>query len=150
MYIRIEIQLTQILKTIEVTAYYNEEYGIIITTPVAEVTMENVRTTVKEAMKLSEVHKCNLLLFDIRNCPIRQTLLDGFQGMSNMKDSMGLDYSYKIAVVYDPGIYPKERAEFIETVVTNRANPKYKMFTDIEEGMVWLLKYKKPKTDKSI
>jgi hypothetical protein len=86
-------------------------------------------------------------LFDIRNCPIKQTLLDGFQGMRNLKDSTGLDLTYKIAVVYNPDIYPKERAQFIENVVENRANPTYKMFTDIDEAMAWLMKFKKHHTE---
>jgi hypothetical protein len=130
------------LKTIEVTSLYNEEQGIIITTPVGEITMENVKTTVNEALKLSKVHHCNLLLFDIRKCSARQTLLDGFQGMRDMKSTTGLDYGHKIAVIYNPQFYPEERAQFIENVVTNRANPKFRMFTDIAEGTNWLLNYK--------
>lgn len=116
--------------------------GIIVTTPVAKITVENVRTTVDKALMLSKKHNCNLLLFDIRGCPVGQTLLDGFQGMSSMKESVGLNYNYKIAVIYDPKIYPRERAEFIENVVANRANPKFRMFTDFKEGESWLLKYK--------
>lgn len=101
--------------------------------------MENVRTTVNKALELSKLHRCPQLLFDIRKCPIRQTLLEGFEGMSDLRKSIGLELSFKIAIVYDPAVYPTERAQFIENVVVNRANPAFRMFSDYDEALAWLI-----------
>lgn len=126
----------------EITSYYDTKNGVVYTTPVGEVRIDNVKATAKKALELAIKHRCKLLLFDIRNCPVKQTLLEGFQSMQNVKETLGFDNTYWIAIVYNPDIYPEDRAQFIETVVANRANPKYRMFKEADDAYSWLREYK--------
>jgi hypothetical protein len=127
----------------ELTAYFDEENNVVVTTPVGEVTLENVKATTREALILSEKHTCYSLLFDIRQCPIGQSLSDGFWVMQDMKETLGLDYRYRVAIVYNPEIYPQERAQFIENVVVNRGNPNFKLYIELDQALAWLRQVKK-------
>ncbi|MEQ8360405.1 MAG: hypothetical protein RH860_13015 [Cytophagales bacterium] len=55
-----------------------------------------------------------------------------------MKKTLGFQFDDIIAVIYNPSIYSKERAAFVETIVENRANPRFKMFTNKDNALNWL------------
>lgn len=126
----------------ELTAHYDKDMEIIVATPIGEVINDNIMVTVSKALELSEHHKCNHLLFDIRNCPINQSMTEAFELMSEANEKLGLTFKHFTAVVYDPKNFPTERAEFIENVVFNRGNPFFKMFVNRDEAIEWLKKEK--------
>ncbi len=126
----------------EITVDYDRDQDIVITRPVAEITKENVRLAVKKALEISKRNNCYNLLFDTRKCPVGHTLVEGFLTMRDMKQNIGLSYNYKVAVLYNPSTYPESRANFIETIVSNRANPPFKMFRNKSNAIKWLKEIK--------
>jgi len=60
--------------------------------------------------------------------------------MSDLNKNTGLTVSHRTAIFYDFNIYPNERARFIENVVSNKANPRLRYFTDMKEAIEWLKK----------
>ena len=127
----------------ELTAYYDRGNDIVVAKPVAEITAENIKLGALKILKIAEKNHCCYLLVDLRKCPIGHSLVEGFLTMQNMKKSTGLSYKYKVAIVYDPTLYPDDRANFIETIVANRANPSFKMFKKTTDAMKWLKEIKK-------
>lgn len=121
-----------------ITYHFDEENKIIVITPIGQVNYHNVKETTSVALEVSKQKKCFLLLFDIRKCPVGQGISEAFETIKDLDDVLGLSFLHKTAVIFDPSIYPKERASFIELVVTNRPNPKYKMFSNYEHGVSWL------------
>ena len=132
----------------ELTLHYDKDSDIIIVKALAEITKENIRIASEKAIELSKKHHCNYLLIDLSECPIGQSLIDGFWSMQDMEKSFGLSLHYNLAVIYNPKTYPKERAQFIENVVTNRINPTLRMFASDEEARKWL-KEKRPNTSEN-
>lgn len=124
----------------ELSARYDSKTNIIVATPIGEVTNENIIATIAKGLELSKQYNCNLLLFDISKCQIGQSLMDGFNLMSDLNKNTGLTVSHRTAIFYDFNIYPNERARFIENVVSNRANPRLRYFTDMKEAIEWLQK----------
>jgi len=122
----------------ELTVFYDKDSDIIVTRALADITMENIRTASIKALELSNEHNCNNLLIDLSECPVGQTLMDGFWGMQDMGKSTGLTHKHCCAVIYNPDLYPEDRAQFIENVVANRINPSLKMFKKSDEAMKWL------------
>jgi hypothetical protein len=122
----------------ELNLYFDVENGIIVTKAVGEVINENVKKTINEAFELSTKHNCTKLLFDISGCSETQPIAEGFHFMKDGLMNAGLTLNHKCAVFYNPEIYPEERAKFIENVVTNRANPKFKVFKQFNEAAEWL------------
>jgi len=122
----------------ELTVFYDKDKDIVVARPHAEITMDNIRVTVMKALELSNEYNCNYFLFDLRKCPSGQSLIEGFWGMQDMKQSTGLMLHHCCAVIYNPKLYPEERALFIENVVANRINPTLKMFKNPDEAMKWL------------
>jgi hypothetical protein len=114
----------------------------VITVPKGDVTTENVKISAMKALEFSIQHSCNYLLFDIRKCKEAQPIIQGYYDMKDMERTTGLTNSHKCAIVYDPAIYPEERAQFIENVVANRPNPMLKMFTSTEDAHDWLVEMK--------
>ncbi len=92
----------------------------------------------KKAIEIARKNKCHRFVFDIRNNPEGQTMLQAFSDMENMTKTLGFQFDDVIAIIYNPSIYSEERAEFVETIVNNRANPKFKMFTKIDNALNWL------------
>lgn len=124
----------------ELTAYFDQGNKVIVVESVGEVNTENIKATATKALELSKQHNNNLLLFDITKCSVGQSATQGFQDMQNMSETTGLTLDYKSAIVYDPNIYPTDRARFIENVVFNRGNQRFKVFTDRHEALKWLKK----------
>lgn len=122
----------------ELTLQYDKESDIIIIKALADITAENIRISSEKAIELSKKHHCNNLLIDLSECPIGQSLIDGFWSMQDMEKSFGLSFKYNCAVIYNPKLYPDDRAQFIENVVANRINPILKMFSSAEEARKWL------------
>lgn len=122
----------------ELSVFYDTENDIIVTKPVAEITMENIRFVSLKVLELSDAHNCNYIFIDLTECILGQTLLEGFLGMQNMRESTGLNYNHICAVLYKPEFYPDDRAQFIENVVANRINPTLKMFKKYNEALKWL------------
>lgn len=89
-------------------------------------------------MDLAKQHQCNHLVFDIRKCKPTKTLVDAYWMMQSLESLAGLDVSYKCAIIFDPSVYPENRADFIEDVVVNRPNPPFKMFKNLDEAFEWL------------
>jgi len=126
----------------ELTVYYDYENDIVITVPIGDVTTENVKTGAMKALEFSTQYNCNYLMFDIRQCKEAQPIIQGYYDMKDMAKTTGLTPSHKCAVVYDPGKYPEERAQFIENVIANRPNPTLKMFKTTEAAHEWLRELK--------
>lgn len=118
--------------------YYDTSRDIVAIRAVGPVTKENARKTAQEALELSRQNNCFRLLFDLRECEEGQSIIRGFETMENMEKSIGLSSDYKCAVVYDPEKYSPERAKFIENVATNRPNPAFRMFTNMDQAIHWL------------
>ena len=127
----------------ELTIYFDDVNKILVTNPIGEVTTENVKETIKQALAISKEHNCEFLLFDTRKCYLGQSLIEGFEAMSKIGESIGMSPKYKCAIVYNPVNYPEERAKFIENVVTNRLSNAFKFFTNLEEAILWLEKFRK-------
>jgi hypothetical protein len=72
------------------------------------------------------------------DCPEGQSIFQGFTDMQNLQLTTGITYRHRCAIVYNPDLYTEERARFIETVVTNRPNPVFRMFTNKRDAMKWL------------
>jgi len=117
---------------------YDEAEKAVIATPADEINNENVRLAASKALELSREHDCRRILFDIRKCTIGQTQIEAFFFMKEMGEKAGFSVEQRIAIVYDPELYPAERAEFIENVVVNRVNPPFRMFTSMGEALRWL------------
>src|SRR5262245_25567237 len=100
--------------------YYDSKNGIIVASAIGEITNENVKITLKEAMELSKQNNCLRILFDITGCSEPQPLIYGYQQMKDGLISEGLSLKHVCAVVYNPVTYPEDRAGFIENVVSNR------------------------------
>ena len=124
----------------KLTAYYDRENEVVFAVADGQVTTENLKATTRKALELSKKHNCYHLLFDITKCTESQSILQGFLDMENMEKTTGLTFKHKCAVIYNPAIYPNERARFIENVVTNRINPDFKMFTRQQKALAWLRK----------
>ena len=122
----------------ELSVYYDERKNIVVAIPVGSVTTDNVKKTIVKALEISKKNNCLDLLFDISKCQVDRGIIEGFNDMQNVQQLTGITFMHKCAVIYNPEIYPDERARFIENVVTNRPNPDYKMFTNSEEAIKWL------------
>ncbi|MBI1286825.1 MAG: hypothetical protein GC178_04530 [Flavobacteriales bacterium] len=122
----------------QLTILYDADTAIVRATPVAAITKENVRKTIQRALKVANDHDCLLLFFDIRKCLLGQSLTQGLNTMSHLMDIPGMTFKHKTAVIFDPERYPTERAEFIENVVNNRANPAFRIFLNEDEAVRWL------------
>lgn len=120
------------------TVQYHENVDLVEAVPAAEITKENVWKTIEEALKVAKNHGCLRLLFDIRQCPIGQSMTQGLSTMNNLMAIPGMTYKHRTAVIFDPSTYPTERAEFIENVVNNRANPAFRIFASREGALAWL------------
>ncbi len=127
----------------ELRVYYDTDNEIIIAKPAGNITNDNINTTFSKALEYSKKHDCNFLLIDIRKCTIAQSEIDGFLFMKDMTQKTKLSLEHWIAVVFDPMLYPKERAQFIENTVVNRPNPSYRMFMFIDEAILWLKNMKR-------
>jgi hypothetical protein len=127
----------------ELTVYFDSVKNIVIAEPIAEVTTDNVRETIKQSLVISKEHNCDFLLFDTRKCYLGQSIIEGFEAMSKIGESIGMSPKYKYAIVYNPANYPEERAKFIENVVTNRLSNAFKFFANMEEAIMWLEKFRK-------
>ena len=123
----------------ELTVTYNAEQQIVVATPIGSMNKANVLKTFNEALKLSNKENCFSLLFDIRMCPLNQTQTEALSVMSDLTKLPGMTYRHRNAVVFNPENYPADRAEFIENVVNNRANPAYRVFTTIDSAKEWLV-----------
>ncbi|MCF8462074.1 MAG: hypothetical protein K9G46_15235 [Flavobacteriales bacterium] len=123
----------------ELTVTYNLEQHIVIATPIGVINKKNVLKTFVEALKLSKKESCFNLLFDIRLCPLGQSMTDGLRLMSNLTSIPGMTFRHRTAVVFNPENYPIDRATFIENVINNRANPAYRVFTTIDAATKWLV-----------
>jgi len=126
----------------DLTLKFEKENGIIISRPRAPINKENVWQTLAKTVEYSKSHNCYLLLFDIRQCSVDRPLMEGFFDMQNLLQIKGVSIKHKMAILYDPSLYPEERARFIENVVVNRPNPTYRMFDDKKEAIRWLLEFK--------
>lgn len=122
----------------ELDVYYSTEHSIVIARPIGPVSRENVTKTIKRAMEVCKEHSCNYGLFDIRKCPVGQSMAQGFDLMQNLEKAFGVSIDFKMAVVYDPSLYPDDRARFIENVVVNRVNASYRMLKSMDEALAWL------------
>ncbi len=118
--------------------YFDVENGIIVTKAVGAAITENVKITMKKALELSKEHDCTKILFDISKCGEAQPIAEGFHFMKDGFMLLGYTPTHKCAVFYNPEIYPEERAKFIENVVTNRANPMFKVFKQFDDAAEWL------------
>ena len=127
----------------ELTTYYDTDNQVVVLEAEGPVTRENIKVTARKALELSNTHICNYILFDLTKCPESQSIFQGYDAMKNMELTTGITRNLKCAVVYNPSIYPEERAKFIENVVMNRPNPFYSMFTSRQDAFVWLKSYKK-------
>ena len=120
-----------------IEAHYDTSAHMIIIRVVADVTAENIKLTVQKGLELSTQHNCNNMLFDIRQCAPAQPEAQGFFLMENAQKNLGLLPKHSVAIVYNPSLYPTERATFIENVTANRPNPTLRMFTDIHAAVTW-------------
>ncbi len=127
----------------ELSAYYDNSKNIVFAKPVGEVTTENVKETKRKVLELSTINNCNFLLFDTIQCFLGQSIIEAFEAMSKIGETFGLTAKQKCAIVYDPNNYPEERAKFIENVVTNRTSNAFKFFTNSEDAISWLNKFRK-------
>ena len=118
--------------------YDKEKMAVIVTTIDAEITNQNLKVVVATGIEAAKEHKCSHLLFDVRQNRPGQSLMDGWYSMQQLTEFTGLSSDFRCAVVYDPEKYPASRAEFMESVVGNRPNPPFRMFTDFDEAMNWL------------
>lgn len=123
----------------ELTITYNPEQQLVISTPIGPINKGNVLKTFEQTLKIAHKENCFNLLFDIRQCPLGQSMADGLTLMSNLTSISGMTFKHRSALVFNPENYPTERAEFIENVVNNRANPAYRVFIDMEKAIVWLV-----------
>ena len=118
--------------------FFDSENEIIVAKPEGDMTSENVKLAIKKTMELSGEHDCYRLLFDITLCREAQPLIYGYQHMKDGLITGGMSLQHICAVVYNPELYPEDRADFIENVVINRTNPKFKMFKTADEAVDWL------------
>ncbi len=123
----------------ELNITYLEEYNVMEATPVADITKENVWRTIKETLVACRQHECFNILYDIRKCKLGQSTAQSLATMGDLRQLPGMTFRHRTAVVYNPELYPTERAEFVENVVNNRANPAYRIFLDKRAALKWLV-----------
>jgi hypothetical protein len=123
----------------ELTLSFDSTADMVLAKPIGEVTTENVLDASKKTFEFAQRHDCRRVLFDITACAEAQSLLEGFQVMGAFGSATGFSVHHRLAVFYDPAIYPNTRAKFIEDVVYNRPNPQLRMFDSREAALGWLL-----------
>ena len=124
----------------ELSAIFNKKEHIIFVRGAGQVNTEVVLNAVGKALKISQKENCEFLFFDIRECHVGQSFLQSFTDMSKLGESTGLTEQHVIAVLYNPEIYPSDRATLIENVITTTANFPYRMFADENDAMEWVRK----------
>ena len=117
---------------------YDSEKHVVITNATGPLSSENIREMARVSRVEAEKYICYNLLVNITECSISRSMLDAFMDMQYFMEISGLSVNYKCAILYDPVTYPEDRAKFIETVVTNRPNPRFKMVMSYEEAFHWL------------
>ena len=122
----------------ELSVRFDTTDEIVKTTAIGPITTYNIRDASRQALVIANEKKCNRLLIDITECTVSRSMMEGFMDMQNFMDITGLRYHHKCAIVFNPEHYPLERAQFMETVVRNRPNPIFRMFTDRAEALEWL------------
>ncbi|MEQ8517469.1 MAG: hypothetical protein RLN79_14800 [Cytophagales bacterium] len=120
---------------------FDSQNNLVITRAEGKVETATNLAASKKAIEIARKNNCHRFIFDIRNNPEGQTLLQAFSDMESMKKTLGFQFDDIIAVIYNPSIYSKERAAFVETIVENRANPRFKMFTNKDNALNWLNTY---------
>ena len=115
-----------------------ETFNIVIAKPIASITAHNVKKTLHKAIPIANSKNCNSILVDITDCPIGETLLEGFNLMSNFSTNTNTPLDFKIAVLFNPKLYPEERALFIEEIVSQKPNSTFRVFSDRFFAINWL------------
>lgn len=123
----------------ELTTFYHSDTCIVETVPVGEINRVNLQVAIKEGMNLAKTNNCHSLLFDIRNCFVLRSFIEGFTDMAKFGSIMGVGQEYCCAVFYDTKTYPEERAELIESVANTMINPPFRMFKSRSEAVNWLI-----------
>lgn len=123
----------------ELKISYSKQLDVVIATPVASITKENVWKTIRETLEVCDQNNCFNIVYDVRQCKLGQSTTQSLQTMGNLGNFPGMTFKHRTAVVYNPKLYPTERAEFVENVINNRANPAYRIFIDYDDAMKWLI-----------
>jgi hypothetical protein len=122
----------------ELTIEYNPELHIVETVATGIINTENIAEASHRILEVSGEYNCNNLLVDLTSCQVTRSKMEGFLDMEKFMELTGMGYEYRCAVVYSPDTYPEDRAEFIETVVRNRPNPRFRMFSRRSDSLQWL------------
>lgn len=126
---------------VDLNIYHDKQNGIIVTEATGPLTTESVRNGIENALICSREHTCELLLFDLRKCTVERPILEGFIDIHDLMRFEGLTFRHKLAIIYNPVLYPEDRARFIENVVVNRPNPPFRMFREKKEAIAWLKEF---------
>ena len=78
------------------------------------------------------------LLMDLRSIQPSAAFIDSYMFAKNFRERTGIDNNYRLAVLFNPAIYPKDRADTLQMVSRNWGNIAGKMFTDEEEALEFL------------
>ncbi|MBN1952158.1 MAG: hypothetical protein JW801_13230 [Bacteroidales bacterium] len=122
----------------ELSIQYKKDLGIVETVATGEINTENIYDAGHQSFEYSKKMNCLNLLVDIRKCTVTRSKMEAFLDMEKFMELTGLGYQYRCAVIFNPETYPVDRALFIETVVRNRPNPRFRMFSNRDEALKWL------------
>lgn len=119
------------------TMEYLVEEGITLITNIGVLTYEDFMKQAREALDISRLKKCNMILVDCTSMITQAQVTEMFD-TSAFYEAIGAPRENKIALVAPPtGTKTEEDLRFYETVCINRGW-RVKMFADKESAIKWL------------
>lgn len=122
----------------KITIQYRPDLDIVEAIASGVINTDSISKSGRKVDDIVQEYQCYRVLVDIRNCIVTRSKMEAFLDMERFMDLTGFSYEIKCAVVYNPGTYPDERANFIETVIRNRPNPRFRMFNNLDKSLNWL------------
>ncbi len=117
---------------------YDAEAGLIILSIQGTIDSSTIRKVVSEVIRISEEHKCLLILSDLRDATAGLSTVDIYnlpRMLSKMLSVEGLQiHNFRRAVVVAADM---DDFSFFETTSVNRAQ-NVKVFRDMDEAKKWL------------
>ncbi|RLD80013.1 MAG: hypothetical protein DRJ07_11005 [Bacteroidetes bacterium] len=121
--------------------YYDASNQIIIVTKSGLASVSDIIELINEAVSLGDKKNCCKFLFNMQNAIETGTFNELYEFHKNLTQVTNLTYDHRCAVIFSQKA-DKRRKLFYETISSNWGQGIFKIFFELEEGLIWLKRNK--------